>query len=180
MRSTVRATALDGPLCYYILAVRRMSIVAFRSVLCYTDTRTELTTDRLRTAQHKKGGMDMDKIQELIDLLRDKKDEDRPHLLLWIVGVIGAVCAIAAVAYAVYRYFTPDYLEDFEDEDFEDDFDDYFEDEEVTVLPAKKEEPAEEPSKEAEAEEPAAEAGAEEPAAEAEAEGPVEEETPEE
>ena len=29
--------------------------------------------------------------------------------------------AVAGIAYAVYRYFTPDYLEDFEDEDYDDD-----------------------------------------------------------
>ncbi len=42
----------------------------------------------------------------------------------WIkfLAVIGAVTIIAGIAYAIYRYFTPDYLEDLED-----DFDDYFE-----------------------------------------------------
>ena len=40
--------------------------------------------------------------------------------------------AVAGIAYAVYRYFTPDYLDDFDDEDFEDeDFDDDFEDEDI-------------------------------------------------
>ena len=41
------------------------------------------------------------------------------------------MAAVAGIAYAVYRYFTPDYLEDFEDEDYDDDFedeDDEFED----------------------------------------------------
>ena len=43
-----------------------------------------------------------------------------------------AVAAVAGIAYAVYRYFTPDYLDDFDDEDFEDeDFDDDFEDEDI-------------------------------------------------
>ena len=73
----------------------------------------------------------MNKIDELVDLMRkkEKKDADKPkNILLWIRAIIGAVAAVAGIAYAVYRYFTPDYLEDFED-DFEDDFDDYFEDE---------------------------------------------------
>ena len=73
----------------------------------------------------------MNKIDELVDLMRkkEKKDADKPkNILLWILAIIGAVAAVAGRAYAVYLYFTPDYLEDFED-DFEDDFDDYFEDE---------------------------------------------------
>ena len=40
---------------------------------------------------------------------------------------------MAGIAYAVYRYFTPDYLDDFDDDDFDDeDFDDDFEDEEIS------------------------------------------------
>ena len=73
----------------------------------------------------------MNKIDELVDLMRkkEKKDADKPkNVLIWVLAIIGAVTAVAGIAYAVYRYFTPDYLEDFED-DFEDDFDDYFEDE---------------------------------------------------
>lgn len=41
--------------------------------------------------------------------------------MIAVLAVIGAVAAVAAIAYAVYRYFTPDYLEDFDDDDFEDD-----------------------------------------------------------
>ena len=80
-----------------------------------------------------------DKIQELIDVLKEQKEtmekNKTGNKLLWILAIIGAVCAIAGIAYAVYRYMTPDYLEDFDDDDFEDDFDDYFEDEEA--VPAK-------------------------------------------
>ena len=72
---------------------------------------------------HRKGGMKMDLVQELVDLLKEKKREDKPSVLLWVLGIVAAICAIAAVAYAVYRFFTPDYLKDFDDEDFEDDFD---------------------------------------------------------
>ena len=43
--------------------------------------------------------------------------------LVKLLAVIGAITVIAGIAYAVYKYFTPDYLEDLED-----DFDDYFED----------------------------------------------------
>ena len=44
---------------------------------------------------------------------------------------IGQFAAVAAIAFAVYKYFTPDYLEDFDDDpDFDDD-DDLFEDEDL-------------------------------------------------
>ncbi len=45
-----------------------------------------------------------------------------------LLAVVGAVAVIAGIAFAVYRYFTPDYLEDLED-----DFDDYFEDDDEVV-----------------------------------------------
>ena len=77
----------------------------------------------------------MDLVQELVDLLKEKKREDKPSVLLWALGIVAAICAIAAVAYAVYRFFTPDYLKDFDDEDFEDDFDAYFEDEDIRLVP---------------------------------------------
>ena len=47
-----------------------------------------------------------------------------------LIAVIVGVIAVAAIVYGLYCYFTPDYLEDFED-DFEDeefDDDDFFED----------------------------------------------------
>ena len=37
------------------------------------------------------------------------------------------VIAIAALAYGVYRYLSPDYLDDFEDDFEDDDFEDDFE-----------------------------------------------------
>ncbi len=49
-----------------------------------------------------------------------------------LIAVIVGVLVVAAVIYGLYCYFTPDYLEDFED-DFEDeefDDDDFFEDDE--------------------------------------------------
>ncbi len=47
-----------------------------------------------------------------------------------LIAVVVGVLAVAAIVYGLYCYFTPDYLEDFED-DFEDeefDDDDFFED----------------------------------------------------
>ena len=67
----------------------------------------------------------MDKIEELLSTLKKKEDEKQKNTVLWVLAIIGAVAAIAGIAFAVYRFFAPDYLEDFEE-----DFDDYFEDEE--------------------------------------------------
>ena len=69
------------------------------------------------------------KIEELLAVLRKKEDDKQKNTVLWVLAIIGAVAAVAGIAFAFYRFFTPDYLEYFED-DFDDDFDDYFEDEE--------------------------------------------------
>ena len=73
--------------------------------------------------------MNMNKIDDLVTVLKKREDERTKCAILWILAIIGAAAAVAGIAYGVYRFFTPDYLEDFE-EDFGDDFDDYFEDEE--------------------------------------------------
>ena len=89
----------------------------------------------------------MNKIEELLEQVKGKDLKDLKELLnkkqvvvekekkcsplLWILAIVGFVAAVAGIAYAVYRYFTPDYLEDFEDEDYDDDDfeDDFFEEE---------------------------------------------------
>ena len=74
----------------------------------------------------------MSKVEEFIaetklnDLLHKKEAESQKNKVIWALAIIGAVAEVAGIAYAVYRFFTPDYLEEFED-DFDDDF---FEDEE--------------------------------------------------
>ena len=76
----------------------------------------------------------LNKLDELLQVSRlnsliNKKDEEekKKNTILWILAIIGAVAAVAGIAYAVYKFFTPDYLKEYED-DFEDDFDDdYFE-----------------------------------------------------
>ena len=60
----------------------------------------------------------MDKLYELLGRKEEKKE---CRTLVWVLAIVGAVAAIAAIAYAVYRYMTPDYLEEFEDEFDEED-----------------------------------------------------------
>ncbi len=82
----------------------------------------------------------MKNIETLIDIaklneLLGKKEEEKKketNVLVWIFAAIGVVVAIAAAGYAIYRFLTPDYLEDFDDEFEDEDFDaeeDIFEDE---------------------------------------------------
>ena len=81
------------------------------------------------------------KIEELKDMIESigkKEEKKKVSTWVWVLAIIGAVAAVAAIAYAVYRFFTPDYLEDFEDDFFEDEFDDdFFEDEEIEPAPTK-------------------------------------------
>ena len=65
-----------------------------------------------------------EKIEDLLAALKKKEDEKEKNTVLWVLAIIGAVAAVAGIAFAVYRFFAPDYLEDFDD-----DFDDYFSDE---------------------------------------------------
>ena len=63
-----------------------------------------------------------------------KKKEEPKKKFNWglLIAVVVGVIVVAAIIYGLYCYFTPDYLEDFED-DFEDeefDDDDFFEDDE--------------------------------------------------
>ncbi len=62
------------------------------------------------------------------EVVEEKKKFNWGLLIAVIIGVL----VVAAIIYGLYCYFTPDYLEDFED-DFEDeefDDDDFFEDDE--------------------------------------------------
>ena len=90
--------------------------------------------------------MNTKKLEELLnssalgDLIhKEEAKKKKKKTVVWVLAIVGAITAIAGVAYAVYRFFAPDYLDDFEDEFDEDDF---FEDEDVE--PVKKEESTEE------------------------------------
>ena len=64
-------------------------------------------------------------------LKKKEEEEKKPSKFVIVFAVIGIVVAVAAAIYGIYRFFTPDYLEDFDDDDFEDDDfeEDDFEDE---------------------------------------------------
>ena len=87
-----------------------------------------------------------------INSLLEKKDDEQFKKVLWGLAIIGALAVIAGIAVAVYRYLTPDYLDDIEDE-FEDDFfddddEEYVDDEEDVEVPEEEEAPAEEAASE--------------------------------
>ena len=64
------------------------------------------------------------KVNELIH--KKELEEKNKNTIMITLAVIGAIAADAGIAYAVYKYFTPDYLEDFDDDDYSDSFDDDF------------------------------------------------------
>ena len=64
-------------------------------------------------------------------ILARRDNEKMKKTITWILAIVGVITTIAAIAYAVYRFVTPDYLDDLDDE-FEDDYEeDCFENEEV-------------------------------------------------
>ncbi len=75
----------------------------------------------------------LDKVNEVLRMKRQEEERKGGSVVLWILAIIGAVAAVAAIAYFVFRYFEPDYLEEYDDnldDDFEDDF---FEDEDDAI-----------------------------------------------
>ena len=81
-----------------------------------------------------KGGYFMNsKIEDLLNaakvnefIHKKELEEKNKNTIMITLAVIGAIAAVAGIAYAVYKYFTPDYLEDFDDDDYSDSFDDDF------------------------------------------------------
>ena len=85
------------------------------------------------------------KLAELLGRKEEAPEKKCCKAIVWVLAIIGAVAAIAAIAYGVYRYLNPDYLDDFdfddfEDEDFEEDYDDDLEDDIVEDIVTETEE----------------------------------------
>lgn len=61
-----------------------------------------------------------------VEVIEEPVVEEPKHknTLLKVFAIVGVVAAVAGAAYALYRYFKPDFLEDYE-EDFDDDDDFY-------------------------------------------------------
>ena len=80
----------------------------------------------------------MNNLKDIIDDFKIRKivkEEKKCNPVVIALVVIGVIVLIAAAVYAIYRFFAPDYLEDFEDDKFEDEFeDDFFEDDEITII----------------------------------------------
>ena len=75
----------------------------------------------------------MNKFEDLLNAMKlgelmNRRNEKKHSTLVMVLAIIGGVLAVAGIAYAVYKHFSPDYLEDFDDEEYEDDD---FDDEEI-------------------------------------------------
>ena len=98
--------------------------------------------DKLTKFTGKDADMYMKKIDELIasnaklaELLGKKEEPEKKccRAIVWVLAIIGAIAAIAAIAYGVYRYMNPDYLDDFDFDDFEEEFDEEDEEEDDII-----------------------------------------------
>ena len=61
------------------------------------------------------------KVSELLH--KKELEEKNKNTIVIALAIIGAIAAVAGIAFAVYKYLTPDYLEDFDPDDYSDDFD---------------------------------------------------------
>lgn len=61
-----------------------------------------------------------------------KKEEEKKSKMCWVLVTILAVAAVAGIAYALYKYLTPKYYDEFDDDfDYDEFDDDFFEDTEA-------------------------------------------------
>lgn len=74
-----------------------------------------------------------DKIEEFLgaarlsELIHKKElEEKNKNTIVIILAIIGAIAAVVGIAYLVYKHMTPDYLDDYDSDDFYDSFDDDF------------------------------------------------------
>jgi len=63
------------------------------------------------------------------EVLKKEEEKKKDNTIAIVCAVILGIVALAAIAYGIYCYFTPDYLDDFEDEYEDDDYEPDFEDE---------------------------------------------------
>lgn len=66
----------------------------------------------------------MEELFECFDSEPVTESSKNKNTAIKIFAIIGVIAAVAGIAYALYRYFKPDYLEDYED-DFDEYEDDY-------------------------------------------------------
>ena len=59
--------------------------------------------------------INMTKLNELLNK-KEEVEEKKASKVVWVFAIIGIIVAVAAAIYGIYRFFTPDYLEDFEDD----------------------------------------------------------------
>lgn len=94
-------------------------------------------TKDIRKALKKKEAQDA-------EISKDKKGNAGENAVLNVLTAVGVATAAVGIGYALYRYFMPDYLNEYSDDDYKDDFDEYFEDEDAAVkTPAENSETAE-------------------------------------
>ncbi|MDO5695348.1 MAG: hypothetical protein Q4P30_01140 [Eubacteriales bacterium] len=85
--------------------------------------------------------MDFSKFKDLekLKFWETNRKEKNTRTVLKVFAVIGILTLVGAAAYGIYKFFTPDYLDDFEDDD---EFDFLMDDEDVSFLEANDEDEA--------------------------------------
>ena len=63
--------------------------------------------------------LEMAKVSDIIATKKEKED----NKIVWALAIIGAIAAVAGIAFAVYKYLTPDYMDDFDDDFFDEEED---------------------------------------------------------
>lgn len=75
----------------------------------------------------------MDKFNNMINvsklnglIKKQEEKENKKKNVCLILTVIAAVVGVALLAYGLYKYLKPDYLDEFDDNEFDDEFEDDF------------------------------------------------------
>ena len=63
--------------------------------------------------------LEMAKVSDIIATKKEKED----NKIVWALAIIGAIAAVAGIAFAVYKYLTPEYMDDFDDDFFDEEDD---------------------------------------------------------